>query len=112
MANKRVGTTDGGGRRDELIGILAIGAGLIAALSVFTYSPSDHSWGSVSAQATTHNYAGPFGAYLSDFIFQLIGGAGFLIPLYLLVYGINRLTGKEKTHRFLSFAGAAVFMPS
>ena len=112
MANRRVGQADKGSRRHELVGVIAIGAALLCGLAVFSYSPLDRSWGSVSSSKEFHNLVGPFGAYLSDFIFQFLGGGGFLLPFYMLVYGINKLMDKEQGYRILKVLGAALFIVS
>ena len=112
MANKRMGEKQAGGSGHELAGIFAIGAALIVGLSLASYSPFDRSWGSASAIQKTHNLIGPFGSYLSDALFQMLGGGAFLLPLYLVVFGVNRLSGKGLEHRFLRVAGAVCLIGS
>src|SRR5512143_561246 len=112
MANRRVGEKKTGSRRREIFGILSIAAGLLFGLALFSYSPLDRSWGSVSTSTSIHNLIGPFGAYLSDALFQLLGGGALLIPFYMLVYGINKLTGKEPSYRILKVLGAAILIVS
>jgi len=110
MPAKKSVHTGSPGRKSELIGIVFFGAALIIGLALFSYSPSDPSWGSASTEHGIHNLAGRFGSYLSDALFQLIGGAALLIPFYLVVYGINRLTDKERGHRVLKVAGGATLI--
>jgi S-DNA-T family DNA segregation ATPase FtsK/SpoIIIE len=114
MANKRVGTKGGakGGRAHELAGIAFIGASLFVGLALLSYSPLDRSWGSSSTAPVTHNLIGPVGAYLSDFLFQFLGGGAFLVPVYMLIHGINVIAEKEKSHRALKVIGAALFILS
>lgn len=112
MANKRTGVRDSDGRRHEVAGIFSIAAALLVGLSILSYSPFDHSWGSASSLQKTHNLIGPFGSYLSDALFQMLGGGAFLLPLYLIVFGINRLSGKGLEHRFLRVAGAVCLIGS
>ena len=112
MANRRVGEKKTGTRRREIFGIVSIAAGLLIGLALFSYSPLDRSWGSVSTSTSVHNLIGPFGAYFSDALFQLLGGGALLLPFYLLVYGINKLSGKEPSYRILKVAGAAILIVS
>jgi S-DNA-T family DNA segregation ATPase FtsK/SpoIIIE len=111
MANKKLGTKRGG-RASELAGIAFIGASLFVGLSLFSYSPLDRSWGSVSSSSVTHNLTGTVGAYLSDALFQFIGGGAFLIPIYMLIHGINIFAEREKSHRALKVVGASLFIVS
>jgi len=112
MANKRVLTSDNPGHWHEIAGVAAIGAGILMGLSLFSYSQADPSWGSASSNAEVANLAGRFGAYLSDSMFQALGGGAFLIPFYMLVYGVNRFAEKEGRHRILKVVGAVVFILS
>ena len=112
MGNRRVGEKPAGGRRHEVYGILALGAALAVALAVFSYSPLDSSWGSFSGATKTHNLVGPAGAWSSDFLFQLFGGGAFLVPFYLLVYGLNKVTKKEEDHRIIKALGALLLIVS
>jgi S-DNA-T family DNA segregation ATPase FtsK/SpoIIIE len=111
MSNKRVAEEKGGMWR-EVVGIAAIGAGLLSCLALFSYSGLDPSWGSASTAGKVHNLIGPFGAYLSDALFQVIGGGALLLPFYLIVYGINSVTRKEMRHRILRLSGAALLILS
>jgi len=112
MANRRVIKNESGGRAAEVAGVLFIGAALLVGLAVFSYSPADPSWGSTSNMGAVHNLAGRFGSYLSDALFQFLGGGSFLLPFYMAVYGINKLAKKEPGHRILKVAGAAIFIVS
>ncbi|MBI5695662.1 MAG: DNA translocase FtsK 4TM domain-containing protein [Nitrospirae bacterium] len=94
----------------EALGILAAGTGLLVAASLLTYDPLDPSWGSASTKLETGNIAGPFGSYLSDALFQFVGGGAFLVPLFLIVYGINKITGRPQAHRALRVLGALTLL--
>ena len=112
MAKRTANNVSRPGHAHEVIGIAFIGVGILCALALFSYSQLDPSWGSASGQADVHNLAGRFGAYLSDALFQLLGGGALLIPLYMLVYGVNLFTNAERRHRLLRVIGAALFMVS
>ena len=113
MANRRVGIAEKTGRRHEVVGAVAIGVGLLVAISLFTYDPRDPSWGAASTTTGYSNLAGPFGAYLSDILFQLIGGGAFAMPFYFVVYGVNSLINKEpRSRRVLRVVGGSAFIVS
>ncbi len=99
-------------RRGELFGVISIAASLIIGLSLFSYSRFDPSWGAYSGRNSFHNLIGRFGAYSSDFLFQLFGGGAFLIPFYTLVYGINRFMQKERRYRVLKVLGGLLVIVS
>ena len=83
-------TPTGNRRLNELIGFLCLTLAILIAASLFSYSPRDASW-NVSAPAAengdTANWIGPVGAYGADAMFELLGFAGFLIPIAIGVLG-------------------------
>ena len=98
-------------RRHEVVGILALAGALFLALALLTYHPMDPSLNTASTEARVRNAAGPVGAYLADGIFQILGGAGFLLPLYALVYGANRFRlRQEPPRRWATGAGALALL--
>ncbi|HEX9861580.1 MAG TPA: DNA translocase FtsK 4TM domain-containing protein [Nitrospirota bacterium] len=112
MAEASRETSGRTGRASEVLGIVFIGISLLFGLAMFSYNPADPSWGSASSSGMTANLAGRFGAYLSDALYQLLGGGAFLLPFYTLVYGINRITDKERGHRVLKMSGGALLILS
>ncbi len=96
-------------RLQEIIGVIAILGGLYLAISLFTYDKWDKSLLTFS-NTSPKNYGGIVGAYISDAVFSTIGFSGFFIPLFLVIYGIWRVIGKEKqkAHVF----GVILFLPS
>lgn len=77
-------------RLNELIGFVGVTVAVLMALSLISYSPHDPSF-NVSAQSpylhSARNWIGPFGAYLSDLLFQGFGYAVFLLPIGVFVMG-------------------------
>ena len=82
-------------RLQEIAGVVLILGGLYLAVSLFTYNKWDPSLFSFS-NTPPKNYGGILGAHVSDIVFSLIGLSGVLIPLFLIVYGIRKVLGKEK----------------
>jgi S-DNA-T family DNA segregation ATPase FtsK/SpoIIIE len=101
--------TDKNKRLREIAGVIAILSGLYLALSLFTYNKWDNSLFTFTA-APTKNYGGIVGAYISDIIFSSIGFSGYLMPLFLIIYGAKKILGKEKNR--LHIFGALLIMPS
>jgi S-DNA-T family DNA segregation ATPase FtsK/SpoIIIE len=112
MAKKPVKEDRSGKRGGELVGIVSIGASILVGLAVFTFDPADPSWGAATSSSDIGNWIGRFGAYLSDGLFQIIGGGALLIPFYLLVYGVNKAAARERGHRALKTVGALILIVS
>ncbi len=96
-------------RLEEITGVISILGGLYLAVSLFTYNKWDTSLFTFSA-SSPENYGGIVGAYISDAILSTIGLPGFLMPAFLLIYGIRKILGKEKSH--LHTLGALLFLLS
>lgn len=80
-------------KSSELTGVALLGGAALLSLSLFSYHPLDSSW-NVSSPAGASNLVGPVGAWMSDFLFQVLGVASFLLPVPLLVLGYKRLRGR------------------
>jgi S-DNA-T family DNA segregation ATPase FtsK/SpoIIIE len=79
-------------RLNELIGFLVLVFALLLVLALVSYSPLDPSFNTAAtppASHPAHNWIGVFGAVASDFTLQILGGAAFLIPLYLVLYSVR-----------------------
>lgn len=96
-------------RLQEIAGVIAVLGGLYLALSLFTYHKWDRSLLTFS-NTPPKNYGGIVGAYLSDIIFSAIGFSGLLIPVFLMIYGIRKILGKEKSR--MHALGVMLFLPS
>jgi S-DNA-T family DNA segregation ATPase FtsK/SpoIIIE len=72
-------------RLAELLAVVIALAGLTLVLALVSYHPDDPSFDTVSA-GRTMNFAGPFGAFTSDFLLQAFGVAGFAPPVILLAW--------------------------
>jgi S-DNA-T family DNA segregation ATPase FtsK/SpoIIIE len=92
----------------EVLGILSALGSVYLGLSVYTYSKWDPSISTYSPQAPSGNYGGIAGAYLADLLFSIAGYAAFALPVFLLLYGIRRLLGRERQKTYLF--GALLFL--
>ncbi|WP_372624372.1 FtsK/SpoIIIE family DNA translocase [Falsiroseomonas sp.] len=83
-------------RLEEVLALVLVFAGLLAAVALASYDPADPSWSTATARETT-NLAGPAGAHLADVLLQSVGFAAWL-PVACLMTWAWRLA----THRGLS----------
>jgi S-DNA-T family DNA segregation ATPase FtsK/SpoIIIE len=77
-------------RLNELIGFLLCVSALLLSLTLVSYSPLDPSLDSASVLTGSHaarNWVGIVGAYVSDFLLQVLGVGAFLLPVVLVVVG-------------------------
>lgn len=84
--------------KDEIIGILAILAGLVIVISLISHNTWDRSIFTHNANELK-NLLGHFGANLSDILLQAVGYSSYIIPAVLLLYGIRKVLGKTTARR-------------
>ena len=109
-------TPTGNKRLNELIGFLCLTAALLIAGALLTYWPDDASFDVAGPRnGEVHNLIGPFGAYASDAMFQLLGYSAFLIPMAVLWLGIkwfrSRAVESQKATLF-GYGLLLLFLPS
>ena len=109
-------TPTGNKRLNELIGFLCMVAALLIAAALFTYWPGDTSFNvSASRDVQAHNLIGPFGAYTSDGLFQMLGYSAFLLPMGALWLGIkwfrSRAVESQKA-TLIGYALLLLFLPA
>ena len=109
-------TPTGNKRLNELVGFLCLTAALLVAAALITYWPDDASFDvSGPKSADVHNLIGPFGAYTSDAMFQLLGYSAFLLPMAGLWLGIkwfrSRTVESQKATLF-GYGLLLLFLPS
>src|SRR6202162_2360026 len=74
----------------EALGVLFVLAGVLAALSLFSYDPRDPTLFSITRggeAASPTNWIGGFGASLSAALYTVVGFAAWGIPILLLLWG-------------------------
>jgi S-DNA-T family DNA segregation ATPase FtsK/SpoIIIE len=71
-------------RLNELTGFLLLSLGLVILLSLVSYHVQDPSWDTATADRPL-NLVGYPGSYLADLLFQTLGAASFLFPLFSFV---------------------------
>ncbi len=78
----------------EISGIFLVILGILLFLALISYSPEDPNF-IFSKDTNIKNLLGFHGSYTSDLFFQSIGLIAFLVPLTLLVTGLNIFRRKE-----------------
>jgi len=91
----------------EVLGICSMLGGLYLALSLYSHEKWDPSIFTFTAKPP-ENYGGVVGAYVSDALLTVLGIGSFSIPVFLLVFGVKSLLGREK-HR-VHLVGAVLFV--
>jgi len=93
-------------RRGEIVGVGIISFALIIFLSLVSYDVQDF----VRAERErTANWIGMPGAYLGRTVFTLIGWSAFLVPLFLLYWGLRRFRSKQFSNSLLPLSGTLIF---
>jgi len=99
-------------RLREIIGILLTAAGFYILIALVSYSPLDVSLNSTGTGGAVGNMGGVVGAYLSDFLLQILGWGAFLIPLILFFLGVSRFFLTNWGSWMLRVGGGLIFMLS
>jgi len=95
----------------EVIGILLIALGLLALLSLVSFSPGDPtllgpSLSGPPSPSSTQNMIGTVGANLAGTLFWLVGGAAYLLPVLLIMVGVRSFMACTMTVTLRSASGA------
>ena len=81
-------------RLAEIFGVLISLAGCLLFLSLLTYSPNDPNF-IFPENTKIENLMGFHGSFISDLFFQSVGLIAYLIPLTLIITGINIFKSKD-----------------
>ena len=93
----------------QVVGVVFLTLGVLCGLSVLTFFPDDPILFDSLRQApgkVLHNAVGLIGSTLAFSLFELLGGAAYLIPLFLLSYGIACIFGERIQVTLGALAGA------
>jgi len=72
---------------NEIASLLLFAAGMVLLLSLISYSSADPSINALRSETRIRNLMGPFGANLSDLLYQLFGLTSLFLPLALFAAG-------------------------
>ncbi|WP_428547017.1 DNA translocase FtsK 4TM domain-containing protein [Profundibacter sp.] len=100
-------------RSKELIGIGMVVTGILVAMLLASYAPSDPSWLSASDQPV-QNWLGRFGASIASPLFVIVGWGSWAVSIVLVVWGVRFAThqGEERALGRLIFAPIAIALLS
>ena len=96
-------------RGKELLGLILILLGVMAALMIGSYTPDDPNW-MVSTDAPVQNWMGRIGASIAAPLFMIVGWGSWGVAVVLLAWGIRFALhmGQERAVGRLIFAPIAV----
>ena len=99
--------------KEEIVGVLSALGSIYLSLSLISHSMTDPVpfFRSTEPPKTIQNLGGTVGAYVSGWLIILLGFAAFLIPLFVIAFGIKRLLGKEG-HKIYFFGGILFILSS
>ena len=100
-------------RTKELLGLGLIFAGLLIAVMVGSYAPTDPSWISAT-DAPVQNWLGHFGASVAAPLMMIIGLGVWVAPLVLMAWGLRFVMhhGQERAIGRLIFVPVAIVLAS
>ncbi|MEM6938881.1 MAG: DNA translocase FtsK 4TM domain-containing protein [Pseudomonadota bacterium] len=100
-------------RGKELLGLVLILLGVLAAMMIGSYSPDDPNW-MISTDAPVQNWTGRIGASIAAPLFMIVGWGSWGIAVVLLAWGVRFLAhaGQERAVGRLIFAPIAVALGS
>ncbi len=96
-------------RGKELLGLVLILFGVMAAMMIGSYTPEDPNW-MVSTDAPVQNWMGRIGASIAAPLFMIVGWGAWGVAIVLLVWGVRFALhyGQERAVGRLIFAPIAV----
>jgi S-DNA-T family DNA segregation ATPase FtsK/SpoIIIE len=97
-------------RGSEVLGIVILAAGVILAISLLTYNPTDSSAFFTSSNTEINNGIGYYGATLAWILVGFFGVASLLLPAALLLLGWSRFWGKEVEHFHTKLLGFIILL--
>jgi S-DNA-T family DNA segregation ATPase FtsK/SpoIIIE len=96
--------------KQDVFGILFLGAGLFVALSLASFNPADPSFNSIGQKLKTVNYCGYVGSFLADGLFQLFGLSAWLFAIGLLRMAYISFQGARPSLRDLKLVWASLLI--
>ena len=100
-------------RGKELIGLLLIGLGVLSAMMLYSFNPTDPSWFAATDEPA-QNWLGKPGASLSSPLFVIAGVGVWGIPVAFIAWGIRFVIhrGQDRAMTRLIFAPVAIALLS
>jgi DNA segregation ATPase FtsK/SpoIIIE, S-DNA-T family len=94
----------------EALGVLLLLAGVLAALSLYSYDPRDPNLFSLTTGEAESpvNWIGGFGASLSAALYQTLGFAAWTVPVILAFWGVRRFASRPFENRGSKAVGSTL----
>jgi S-DNA-T family DNA segregation ATPase FtsK/SpoIIIE len=99
-------------KKHEVIGLLLLMVAVLLLLCLVSYNPHDSSFNALSLKLSVDNKIGKLGAYVSDFLFQILGFSAFYLLLPLLILSWKLIFGREIHTPFLRTLGLSLLIAS
>jgi DNA segregation ATPase FtsK/SpoIIIE, S-DNA-T family len=99
-------------KRHEFIGVILLLLAILLLLCLLTYNPHDSSFNALSLKLTIDNKIGKFGAYISDFLFQLLGYPAYLLLVPLVILSFKLIFGRSINSPYLRTFGLFLLIAS
>ena len=83
--------------KEEIVGVLSVLGSIYLSMSLLSHYARDPVpfFRATQPPEPLQNLGGTIGAYISGWLIIFLGLAAFLIPLFIIAFGIKRLLGKE-----------------
>jgi S-DNA-T family DNA segregation ATPase FtsK/SpoIIIE len=95
-----------------VVGVFMIFIAIFVLLALVSYSPSDPSFSYAKEKTEIANWMGIIGSYLADGLFIAFGIAAFILPLFLVEYGVGFLRRRELTRWTKPLSSGILFFVS
>lgn len=99
-------------RINEFKGVILFAAGLIILASLISFDPNDLGFYTSHPNVPIKNLIKSFGAHLALAVFFLFGFSSFIIPVFILWWGIKLFQNQPPILRVARFIGGFLFMVS
>ena len=98
--------------KEEIVGVVSVMGSLYLYLSLFTHYINDPVlfFRTTEPPEPLRNLGGIIGAYVSGWLIILFGFTAYLVPVFLIAFGVKRLLGKEGHKIYL--LGGVLFIVS
>lgn len=97
-------------RKNEIMAVILFAISLFLFLSIFTFTEQDLSFYTSSPNVVSQNATGVAGAYIGGVLLFFMGGAAYVIPLLILIWGVSRLLQMEERKVSFKFFGTIVLV--
>src|SRR5690242_10980872 len=98
-------------RLNEIVAIALVASAVLLGLCLASYNPNDPSW-NAAGQAEARNWIGAVGANVAAALFQAIGLAAFLLPLFLLGAAWRRVRSRRISAPMFRLVGLVLLVLS